>query len=100
MDSYRRFQQGDMVTYTGSKFAKELHGALGIVHGFVDKTDHGVVVDFGKDSYIVNEVRCLTAFQGKRKTEDDEKEESKGGPDVSKRRPGAKRRVVDQGESE
>jgi hypothetical protein len=101
MNHFRRFQQDDMVTYTGSKFAKELHGALGIVVAHVQGSDNGIVVAFGKDAYILDETKHLTRFQGKLKTEGSQHEPK--GPAVEKRKGvggGGKRRVVDQDASE
>lgn len=98
MNHFRRFQQGDMVSYTGSKFAKELNGALGIVDAHVQGSENGIIVSFGKDAYILDETRHLTRFQGKVKTEGHEPK----GPAVEKRKGvgGGKRRVVDQDASE
>jgi hypothetical protein len=86
----QRYQQGDKVSYTGEKFAKDLHGKLGVVCGRVGNTEHGVVVDFGDESYVMDEARHLTPFQGKLKSETPEHhgEEKKkvGAVEVSKRR--------------
>jgi hypothetical protein len=62
---FKRFQQGDKVVYSGSKFASELSGKLGYVVGRVDGTQQGVVVDFGEHAYILNEAEHLDRFQGK-----------------------------------
>lgn len=82
---FKRFQQGDMVNYCGEKFGKELHGKLGYVHARVQGSDAEVVVDFGSDSFIMDENRDITRFQGKPKAEHGEKDERKG-PEVQKRR--------------
>lgn len=91
---HKRFQQGDKVSYSGSKFAKELHGKLGIVCGHVANQEGGIVVDFGEDSYVLDENRHLTRFQGKEKKEGEQDDKGKGGPEVTKRK--TKKRVVDQ----
>jgi hypothetical protein len=85
-----------MVSYTGSKFAKELNGALGIVDAHVQGSDNGIIVSFGKDAYILDETKHLTRFQGKVRTEG---ADERKGPAVEKRKgvgAGGKRRVVDQ----
>jgi hypothetical protein len=93
--SFRKFQQDDKVTYIGTKFSKELHGSVGVVDGRVGGTDTGVVVSFGGDESYVMDEKHLTRFVAKPK--DDSKEESKGGPEVSKRRP--KRKVDTKAQS-
>lgn len=60
-----RFQQGDKVQYCGERLAKDLAGRLGVVHARVQNSEREVVVDFGSDSYILDETTHLTRFQGK-----------------------------------
>jgi hypothetical protein len=84
-----RFGQGDKVSYAGEKFAKDLHGKLGIICGRIGGTEHGVVVDFGEDSYVMDEERHLVPFQGKLRSETPEggkDEKKRGGVEVHKRR--------------
>ena len=90
-----RFQQGDKVQYCGDRL-RQLSGQLGVVHARVGNTESEVVVDFGRDSYILDE-NDLTKFQGKEPTALLEGELGKGekpgkadkkvaGPEVQKRR--------------
>jgi hypothetical protein len=86
----KRFNQGDAVSYTGRKYAKELHGKRGMVVCRVQGSDVGVVVEFGSDdSYLMDEVRHLAPFRGKTEEEVAATKE----PEVQKRRG---RRVVTQ----
>lgn len=96
MNHFRRFQQGDMVTYTGTKFAKDLQGSLGIVHAFVEGTETGVVVVFGSDAFILDETRHICPFQGEVSIRGGETQKPTG-PEVQKRKGVGKRRAVDQG---
>lgn len=102
-----RFQQGDKVQYCGRNehLAKELSGKLGIVHARVGGEESGVVVDFGSDSYIMDERTALTRFQGKERaegvgdeahTKGDKKGDKKSpaGPEVTRRKP---RRTAENG---
>lgn len=45
--------QGDKVMYRGSKFP-ELRTKIGEVCGRVQGSTHGVVVDYGNDSYVMD----------------------------------------------
>jgi len=104
-----RFQQGDKVSYCGEKL-RQLAGQLGIVHARVGNTESEVVVDFGRDSYILDEASDLTKFQGKEPTAHVEGELGKGekpgkadkkvaGPEVQRRKGvgGGKRSNPNQG---
>jgi hypothetical protein len=52
---FKKFQQDDKVTYKGTRFARELHGKLGVVCSRVQNRPSGVVVDFGDDAYVMDE---------------------------------------------
>lgn len=56
------FQIDEQVSYTGQRYAEELSGKLGRIYARVDGTDHGVVVDFEKGSYIMDERHNLIPF--------------------------------------
>lgn len=93
------FQVGDKVSYKGSKFSRELHGHLGIVLARIEKTQNGVVVDFGDDAYVMDEVHSLVPFQGQERAPKDKGSKEK----LSKQKLGAievspRRRIVDQEE--
>lgn len=79
----KRFQQGDKVQYTGKKFASDLQGKLGEVAGRVANQPTGVVVDFGGESYVMDENRHLAPFQGHLKGDKEDKKDTK----VERRRP-------------
>jgi len=98
MNHLKRFQQGDQVQYSGSKF-KELQGALGEVVSHVSGSDSLAVVSFGKEAYVLDENRCLVPFQAKAKSLLSE-EQKPSGPEVQKRRPGGGKRRNDQDASE
>lgn len=83
---FHKFQQNDKVTYVGSKLGKTLHGKIGIVCARIEKTDSGVVVEFGDDAYVMDE-KHLSKFKATEGPRDQ-------GPEVTKR----KRRMVDQDE--
>jgi hypothetical protein len=79
-----RFQQGDSVQYNGGKESlKSLSNKEGLVCGRVGGSDHDVVVSFGDDAYIMNELSDLVRFVKKEKPE--HVTESKG-PEVVKRK--------------
>lgn len=81
----KRFQQGDKVQYTGKKFASDLQGKLGEVAGRVENQETGVVVDFGGESYIMDENKHLAPFQGHLKS--GPSREDKKDTKVERRRP-------------
>jgi hypothetical protein len=91
------FMREDKVTYTGSTFAKELHGKLGVVIAPIANSESGYVVNFGgKDDYVMSGDH-LTPFHGKIKEDGEPSRDEKGGVEVTKRKPGGgKRRVIDQ----
>jgi hypothetical protein len=91
-----RFQQGDKVQYAGNKLSKELAGKLGIIHARVGNSERGVVVDFGNDSYILDEQDHLAKFQLKEaqiRSDDSKVEKKPTGPEVTRRK---SRKNVDQ----
>ncbi len=73
----RLYQQGDKVSYCGKKFASDLNGKLGEVVARVEGTEHGIVVDFGDNAYVLDEEKHVTRFRA-----------AKGGaePQVERRR--------------
>lgn len=91
MHTFKRFSQGDKVTYIGSKYAAELSGSVGVVDGHVQNADGEIVVSFGTHSYVMDENRHLTKFQGKMNSERSEKEQSPKDVEVTKRRGGKRR---------
>lgn len=56
------FQVDTQVSYVGERFAEELGGRLGRIHARIAGTDHGVVVDFEKGSYVMDERHNLVPF--------------------------------------
>jgi hypothetical protein len=86
---HRKFQQGDLVKYTGEKL-KELNGKIGSICGRIAGTDTGVVVDFGEDQAFVMSEGVLAKTVAKPKAEDVEVEKRKM-PDVQKRKGVGKR---------
>jgi hypothetical protein len=77
------FMPFDKVSYTGTRFAKELHGDLGIVLTRVQNQPSHYVVDFSKESYVLHE-SYLMPFQ----QSPDKKKHT--GPEVEPRRKRAK----------
>jgi hypothetical protein len=57
-----RFMKDDEVSYVGAKFAEDLAGAKGVVYARVGNSENEVVVDFGRDSYIMDEWKHLIPF--------------------------------------
>lgn len=93
--TFRKFQQGDKVSYIGRKYAQDLSGSLGIVEATVGNDDSGLVVSFGGDSYIMRE-RNLARFQGKVK---DPSEDASAPKDVEiTRRKGKSKRSEEDSE--
>ena len=66
----RKYMPFDEVAYIGKKFAGDLHGVKGTVCNRVSGSDHGVVVDFDGDSYLMDERVHLAPFRGLPKQED------------------------------
>lgn len=93
---HNRFQQGDKVSYIGTKFASELHGKLGFVVGRVDNADGEVVVSFGSDAYIMGELEHLASFQGKVPGEGDQDDSSKAVKVEKRKGLGGKKNAKDQ----
>lgn len=87
---HRKFQQGDLVKYTGERLGKELNGKIGEICGRIAGTDSGVVVDFGEDQAYVMSEGVLAKTVAKPKVEDVEVEKKKT-PDVQKRKGVGKR---------
>lgn len=93
-----RFQQGDEVQYCGSKLGSDLAGKIGVVVGRVQNSLQGVVVEFGSDAYVMDELTHLVKFHGKKPSahQDSEKPMSKAdkqvaGPEVESRKGVSKR---------
>lgn len=78
-----KFMMHDKVSYIGKRHAQDLQGKLGEIVGRVDRSDNGVVVDFGEDVYVMDETKHLTHFQGFLKGDKEEKKDV----EVKKRRP-------------
>lgn len=49
------FNTGDQVRYIGRRFARELNNKVGEVFSKIAGTKTGLVVEFGDDSYIMDE---------------------------------------------
>lgn len=99
MHTFRKFQQGDKVSYVGNKFARDLSGALGIIDSFVGNSESEFVVTFGSDSFVMHE-KCLTRFQGKTSVKEDRSPEKEAAPkdvEITKRRGGKRRPGQDEG---
>lgn len=93
---FKKFQQGDKVQYVGRKFAAELNSSLGVIDAHVNGSDTEVVVSFGQHSFVMDS-KSLSHFQGKVKEEQLSekkvyKDDSVGGAEVHRRKPGGKRR--------
>ena len=86
---HRKFQQGDLVKYTGEKL-RELNGKIGSICGRIAGTESGVCVDFGEDQAYVMSEGVLVKTVAKPKTEDVEVEKKKQ-PEVQKRKGVGKR---------
>ncbi len=87
---HRKFQQGDLVKYTGEKLAKEMNGKIGSICGRIGGTDTGVCVDFGEDQAYVMSEDVLAKTVAKPKVEEGETEKKKQ-PEVQKRKGVGKR---------
>ncbi len=86
---HRKFQQGDLVKYTGDKLTG-LNGKVGEICGRVGGTESGVTVDFGDDqAYIMSEgVLARTVAKPKAEGGEDDKKKQ---PEVQKRKGVGKR---------
>lgn len=88
---HRKFQQGDLVKYTGKKLG-ELAGKVGEICGRVAGTDSGVTVDFGEDQAYIMSENVLERTVAKPKFEGGEADnKKKQQPEVQKRRGVSKR---------
>lgn len=86
---HRKFQQGDLVKYTGKKLG-ELSGKVGEICGRVAGTETGVTVDFGEDQAYIMSENVLERTERKAKSEEGDSEKKKQ-PEVQKRRGVSKR---------
>lgn len=99
MNLFKRFQAGDKVTYIGSKYAQKLSGSVGVVDAHVQNSESTVVVTFGDDSYVMDEYKHLTRFQGRLKDPSPEGEREKPKDvEVTRRRGSSKRRSAEDSE--
>jgi hypothetical protein len=81
-----KFMLGEKVSYTGSKHSQELHGKLGEIIGRVSNDPEGVVVDFGSDSYVMNENRHLTRAHSSGKFSREDKRDKSDRVEIKNRR--------------
>lgn len=72
-----RFMIDDKVSYAGKKFAGILSGKVGIVVGRVAGTESGIVVEFEKDAYVLDENKHLSVFVPSQKLPPREEKEIK-----------------------
>jgi len=85
--SFRVFQQGDLVKYSGEKFARELSSKVGTVCGRVAGTETGVVVEFGEDQAYIMSDGHLVRFNGRVKPDNPYSEDNRPKElEVTKRR--------------
>jgi hypothetical protein len=88
---FNRFQQGDSVSYTGTKLEGRLGNKEGVVLARVGNTETEVVVEFNGDAYIIDEEHLAKARKRSApvRNEDDDKSakvEKKVGVDVEHRK--------------